>query len=33
MDRLDQLFQQFLREHTYINSVTLATEEIGDAVP
>ena len=25
MDRLDQLFQQFLRERTYINNVTQAT--------
>ena len=27
MDRLDQLFQQFLRERTYINNVTPATRE------
>jgi hypothetical protein len=25
MDRLDQLFQQFLRERTYINNVTTST--------
>jgi hypothetical protein len=27
MDRLEQLFQQFLRERTYINNVTTATRE------
>ncbi len=27
MDRLDQLFQQFLRERTYINNVTPSTIE------
>jgi len=27
MDRLDQLFQQFLRERTYINNVTASTRE------
>ena len=27
MDRLDQLFQQFLRERTYINNVTPSTRE------
>ena len=27
MNRLDQLFQQFLREHIYINNVTPATRE------
>ena len=27
MDRLDQLFQQFLRERTYVNNVTPSTRE------
>lgn len=27
MDRLDQLFEQFLRERTYINNVTASTRE------
>lgn len=27
MDRLDQLFQQFLRERTYLNNVTASTTE------
>jgi len=27
MDRLDQLFQQFLRERTYVHNVTDATRE------
>lgn len=27
MDRLDQLFQQFLRERTYVNNVTASTIE------
>ena len=31
MDRLDQLFQQFLRERTYINNVTVSTTEYESA--
>jgi hypothetical protein len=27
MDRINQLFEQFLRERTYINNVTTATRE------
>jgi hypothetical protein len=27
MNRLDQLFQQFLQERTYVNNVTISTRE------
>jgi hypothetical protein len=27
MDRIDQLFPQFLRERTYVNNVTASTRE------